>query len=141
MKAYTVDFVAQESCTTMVPMLDSFKFVPKGRAQWLQRMAWRFLNWRRAMEQAYEPKVTVKRHLIDADKFMDRLMKQKRALFDGFRKEGQRLVIGSEDYFELMSELAIYHHFNFRAEVGMSGRMMGLTVEVVPWMRGAVVMP
>ena len=49
MKAYTVDFVAQESCTTMVPMLDSFKFVPKGRAQWLQRMAWRFLNWRRAM--------------------------------------------------------------------------------------------
>lgn len=141
MKTYTVEFVAQELCTTMVPMFDAFKFVPKGRAQWLQRLAWRFLNWRRTMEQAYEPKVTVERHLIDADKFMDRLLKQKRALFDGFRKEGQRLVIGSEDYFELMSEPAIHQHFNFMAEVGMSGRLMGLTVEVVPWMRGAVVMP
>jgi len=93
------------------------------------------------MEQAYEPNVTVNRHLIDADKFMDRLLKQKRALFDGFHKEGQRLVIGSEDYFELMSEPAIHQHFNFRAEVGMHRRLMGLTVEVVPWMRGAVVMP
>lgn len=141
MRPYTVEFVATESITTMVPMFDAFKFKPKGRAQWLQRLAWRFLNWRRAMDQAYEPTVTVKRHLIDADKFMDRLLKQRRALFDGYRKEGQRLVIGSEDYFELMGEPAIHHHFNFKAEVGMSGRLMGLDVEVVPWMRGAVVMP
>jgi 3-methyladenine DNA glycosylase/8-oxoguanine DNA glycosylase len=141
MQPYTVEFVAHESITTMVPMFDAFKFKPKGRAQWLQRLAWRFLNWRGAMDQAYEPKVTVKRHLIDADKFMDRILKQRRSLFDGFRKEGQRLVIGSEDYFELMSEPVIYQHFNFTAAIGMSGRLMGLDVEVVPWMRGAVVMP
>lgn len=141
MRPYTVEFVATKSITTMVPMFDAFEFKPKGRAQWLQRLAWRFLTWRRAMDQAYEPTVTVTRHLIDADKFMDRILKQKRALFDGFRKEGQRLVIGSEDYFELMSEPAIHHHFNFKAEVGMRGRLMCLDVEVVPWMRGAVVMP
>mgnify|MGYP003500764133 CR=1 len=141
MRPYTVEFVAQESITTMVPMFDAFKFKPKGRAQWLQRLAWRFLNWRRAMDQAYEPTVAVKRHLIDADKFMDRLLKQRRALFDGYRKEGQRLVIGSEDYFELMGEPAIHHHFNFKAEVGMGRQLMGLDVEVVPWIRGAVVMP
>jgi hypothetical protein len=141
MRSYTVEFVASESITTMMPMFDSFKFKPNGRAQWLQRLAWRFLNWRHAMEQAYDPKVTVRRHLIDADNFMDRLLKQKHALFDGFHKEGQRLVIGSEDYFELMSEPAIHHHFSFKAEVGMRGRLMGLDVEVVPWMRGAVVMP
>lgn len=141
MRNHTIEFVAQESITTMVPTQDAFKFEPKGRAQWAQRLAWRFLNWVGAMDQAYEPKVTVTRHSVDADKFMDRLLKQRRALLDGYHKEGQRLVIGSEDYFELMGEIAVHHHFNFNAEVGMRGRLMGLTVEVVPWMRGAVVMP
>jgi hypothetical protein len=141
MKPYTVEFITQESITTMVPMFDVFEFKPKGRAQWLQRLAWRYLNWRHAMDQAYDKKVTFTRHMIDADKFMDRLLKQRRALMEGYSKEGQRLIIGSEDYFELMSEPAIHQHFMFNAEIGMSGRLMGLTIEVVPWMRGAVVMP
>lgn len=141
MNPYTVEFVAQESISTMVPILDAFKFKPKGRAQWLQRIAWRFLNWRCAMDPAYEQTITVKRHLIDADKFMDRLFKQRRALLNGYHKEGQRLVIGSEDYFELMGEPAIHHHFHFNAEISMDRKLMGMNVEVVPWMRGAVVMP
>lgn len=142
MKPYTAEFVASHSVTNMVEMLDAFKFKPKGRAQWVQRLAWRFLFWRGAMKQAYEPKVTVTRHLIDADRFIDRLLKQKRALFDGFHKEGQRLIIGSEDYADLMNspELTM-QHFDFRAEVGFGRNIVGLTVEVVPWMRGAVVMP
>jgi hypothetical protein len=131
-----------KSVTTMLPMMDAFKFKPKGHAQWLQRIAWRFLNWRCAMEQAYEPTVTVTRHTVDADKFIHRLLEQKRALFDGFGKEGQRLIIGSEDYAELMNSPEItMHHFDFRAEVGYGRNIVGLTVEVVPWMRGAVVMP
>ena len=126
----------------MVPMLDAYKFKPHGRAMWLQRLAWRFLNWRGAMEQAYEPTVKVTRHLIDSDRFIDRLLKQKRSLFDAFNKEGQRLLIGSEDYAELMNSPEIgHHHFDFRAEVGFGRSIVGLKVEVIPWMRGAVVMP
>ncbi len=142
MKPYRVDFVEHESITTMVLMFDAFKFRPKGRAQWLQRLAWKFLNWRGAMDQAYEPKTTVRRHVIDADKFVDLILKQRRALFDGFRKDGQRLLIGSEDYRELMGEIsALGYHFEFQAEIGKNGRFMGLNVEVVPWMRGAILMP
>jgi hypothetical protein len=142
MKPYRVDFVEHESITTMVPMFDAFKFKPKGRAQWLQRLAWKFLNWLGAMDQAYEPKTTVQRHVIDADKFVDLILKQRRALFDGFRKDGQRLLIGAEDYRELMGEIsAINHHFEFQAEIGMNRRIMGLNVEVVPWMRGVILMP
>ncbi len=138
---YAIEFVALESICTMVPVRDEFKFKPKGRTQWLQRLAWRFLNWTGAMEQAFEPKVTVSRHLIDADRFIERIFKQKLALLDGFHKEGQRLLIGSEDYSELMNEPSSFNHFEFKAEVGMNRRLIGLTVEVIPWMRGAVVMP
>ena len=142
MKTQQVDFVDNRSITTMVQMFDAFKFKPKGRAQWLQRLAWRFLNWRGSLDQAYEPKITVTRHAIDADKFMERIYKQRASLFDAFHKEGQRLLIGAEDYADLMcSPEMAYHHFSFQAEIGGRQRLMGLTVEVIPWMRGAVVMP
>ena len=142
MRPYTIEFVEQKFVTTMVPMLDAFKFKPKGRAKWLQNMAWRFLNWIGAMDQAYEQTVTVTRHLIDSDHFIDRLLKQKRNLFDGYHKSGQRLLIGSEDYAELMNSPEItMHHFSFDAEIGFDRKIIGLKVEVIPWMRGAIVMP
>lgn len=137
----TVEFVAHERITAMVPMLDAFKFAPSGRARWLQRLAWRFLQWRGALAQAYEPKTTIRRHTIDADRFIERVFKQKRALLEGFNRDGQRLLIGSEDYFDLMGELSINEHFSFTAQVGYDRQLVGLKVEVIPWMRGAVVMP
>ncbi len=142
MEAYTVEFVEPRSFTALVPALDAFKFKPSGRAQWLQRLAWRFLNWRGAMQQALEPKATFTRHVIDADRFIDRILKQKRSLFATFGRNSKRLLIGSEDYAELMCSPEVkMHHFEFSAEVGYSGAIYGLKIEVIPWMRGAVVMP
>ena len=140
-KPYRIEFVAHDLTSTMVPTLDAFRFKPKGHLQWLQRLAWKFLNWCCVLHQAYEPKVTVNRHLIDADTFMDRLFKQKLSLFDSFHKEGQKLLIGSDDYFELMTEKANYQPFNFQAEFMLNKQLFGLTVEVIPWMRGMIVMP
>ena len=142
MNPYTVEFVEHRSITEMMPIVDAYKIKPKGRAQWLQRLAWRFLNRCGALEQAYEPTVNVTRHLVDADTFIHRLLKQKRNLLEHFHKDGQRLIIGSEDYAELMcSSEMTPHYFNFSAEIGLGRNIVGLRVEVVPWMRGAVVMP
>lgn len=137
-----IAFLAHRAHQVPVPLVNAFEFKPKGRAQWLQRLAWRFLNWRRAMDQAYELKTEVTTHTIDADRFVDRLLKQGSALLEGFGKEGQRLIIGSEDYAELMScpEVRL-EHFSFDAELGVGRRFLGLKVEVVPWIRGAVVLP
>lgn len=138
----TLTFVAQHQSVTMVPMFDAFKFKPKGPAQWLQRLAWRFLNWRGAMEQAYEPTVQYFRHTIDSGSFIERIIRQKQELLAGFNKTAQRLIIGSEDYAELMGCLDVqYQHFSFDAKVHHGRRLLGLSVEVVPWIRGAVVMP
>lgn len=142
MQRQMVQFVAQERFMEMAAMLDAFKFVPKGRMQWLQRLAWRFLNRQGAMEQAYEPKVTVTRHLVDDSDFIRRLEKQQRNLLQEFNREGRRLLIGSEDYAELMGSLEVQrHHFMFPAEACRGDSILGLKVEVIPWMRGMLVMP
>lgn len=142
MKRDSIEFVAHQSVTEMVLMLDAYKFRPAGRWQWLQHMAWRFLMWRKALAEAYEPKVTITRHRIDAEKFMEMLYKQRSNLFEHFHKEGRTLLIGSEDYADLMcSPEMTPAHFSFDAEARYGRNILGLKVEVIPWMRGAVVMP
>lgn len=142
MERQQIEFIAHKSIVRMVPTLDAYKFKPNGSAQWLQHLAWRFLAWCGALDQVYERNIEVVRHQIDADNFIRRLLQQKRSLFDVFRKEGQRLLIGSEDYAELMGAPEVsMQHFDFPARVDFDRRIVGLTVEVIPWMRGAVVMP
>ncbi len=137
-----IEFVARHTVTTMQPIPDGYKFKPAGRAQWIQRLAWRFLQWRGALAQAYEPKCEIFRHAIEADTFIERILKQRHELLRGFNRDGQTLLIGSEDYAELMRAPDMRDHmFTFDTRVGMDRQIVGLTVRVIPWMRGMVVMP
>lgn len=137
-----ITFSGLSSVTHMVSMLDAYKFKPKGRGQWLQRIAWRFLQWCGAMDQAYEPTTTYTRHEVKADKFMEQIYKQRRFLFDQFDREPKRLLIGAEDYADLMSSPEMStNHFRFESRYSHGHELMGLKVEVIPWMRGALVMP
>lgn len=86
--------------------------------------------------------VTVTRIPINDKDFMARLWKQKRALFDQFRREPATLWIGGEDYRELMSSPHIQQAFSFSASFNYGrDEVYGLRVKVIPWMRGMVVMP
>lgn len=86
--------------------------------------------------------VKVTRVPVDGKDFMAALWKQKRALFDQFRREPATLWIGGEDYEELMSSPAVQQAFTLRAEFNYGEReVYGLTVKVIPWMRGMLVMP
>ena len=141
MNKTTVEFIEQNSVTEMMLMPDAFKFNPKGRAQWLQRLAWKFLHKQGAMKQAYEPTIRIVRHTIDANKFLDRILKQNIALLEGFNKQGHTLLIGTEDYYKLMEELPIHQCLNFKSEFRNFDKVFGLNVKVIPWMRGILVMP
>ncbi len=91
--------------------------------------------------------VEITRIPIDGSTFVQRLYEQQRALFDTFGPRPHTLLIGAEDYRDLMrSPDSGTHAFVFNAEVGWGdGRgyrtFHGLHVRVVPWLRGAVVMP
>ena len=79
---------------------------------------------------------------VNGETFMERLWKQKRELFQSFRREPTTLWIGGENYEELMNSPAVRQAFNVYAEFNYGKHeIYGLTVKVIPWMRGMLVMP
>lgn len=135
-----VQFVERRRHTEFIVLKDRWEFNPKGRFQALQRWAWRFLQWRRSLRQAVDERATFTRHVIDSTDVLRRLLKQRKGLFD-YGHEPRELLIGAEDFAELMGSVPFESAAMFRAEYGREQQIMGLTIRVVPWMRGMVVMP
>lgn len=86
--------------------------------------------------------VKVVRVPVSGKSFMEKLWKQKRELVESFRRKPMTLWMGGEDYEELMSSPAVREAFTIHAEFNYGKHeVYGLTVKVIPWMRGMVVMP
>lgn len=83
--------------------------------------------------------ISVTRVRIDGKTFAERLHKQRRELFRHFNRDAKTLLIGAEDYQELMGSPEIHQMLSFQASVGYGREIMGLEVKVIPWMRGAVI--
>jgi hypothetical protein len=135
-----VQFVEIQRDAEWRPVPDHFEFVPAGRLQWLQRLAWRFLNWRGVLKQATREHVTFTQHVIDTGDVMERLYRARAAMFDGGR-EPREVLIGSEDFAELMGSAPVRQAMDFDCEYRRNRTLMGLKVRVIPWMRGVLVMP
>lgn len=80
--------------------------------------------------------------------FMQTLYEQRRELMQMFNREPKRLLVGAEDFAQMMRHPDVGRQaFQFEAEYSMGGgaknrpRICGLEVEVIPWMRGILVMP
>ena len=78
---------------------------------------------------------------IDGDDFADRLFRQKRALFDTFGKEAQVILIGGEDYRDLMSSPEVIQSFSFMSSFNYNRQVFGMEVKVIPWMSGILAIP
>lgn len=79
---------------------------------------------------------------INDKDFMTRLWRQRRELVESFRREPTTLLIGGEDYQELMDSPQFKTAISFQARFNYERHeIYGLTVKVIPWMRGILVMP
>ena len=58
-----------------------------------------------------------------------------------FNYHPSRLLIGAEDFEELMHEKEISESMTFRANYYDHQEIVGLKVTVIPWMRGVLVLP
>jgi hypothetical protein len=136
-------FIDVQKTPEPVLMPGAYRLMPKGRLAWLQRLAWRLLHKAGALEQAYDSQMKVERRVIVADTFMSRIDQQLESIFREFDVEPGRIIIGSEDYASLMREASVAVPFSFDARTlpGKGRKVMGLTVEVLPWVRGMVVVP
>lgn len=139
----TISFI--EPYTEFKTVTDSSAFtVREDRPHiWLQKACCWVLGKLGAYRQDTQTKIEYR--TIDADSFMVRIAKQHSAVFELLNRRPKELLIGAQDYAELMHETESHHMFSFdatytRGEHG--GRtVMGLKVRVIPWMRGVLVVP
>jgi hypothetical protein len=139
---YKIDFIKTSETLRWIVLEDAWSLRKDFRWKWQARLA----NWliRRIGVFAREPTVDIERIIIDPPAIMQRLFEQQAAMLD-MNREPKRMLIGSEDFAELMHQPEIRHYFTVDCDYykyGSDGRrIMGLTIEVIPWMRGILVMP
>jgi len=127
---------------------DVFVFKPRGNRVWVWvlKAVWKFLVDMGVVKPNRISHTTYTQRVLEPGSFVERLFAQRSSLMEHFRKDGRRVLIGAEDYRELMRETeASMTHFQFDAQYQScqdgKRRIFGMTVEVIPWMKGCLVMP
>lgn len=139
---YEVQFIHTQTTQSWVILEDAWSLRTDFRWKWMARLA----AWliRKIGVNARDLRVEVQRILIDPPQIIQKLMQQRRAMFD-MGHDPSRVLIGAEDFAELMQLPEARHYFTIDTEYMKGGRdgrrVMDLKVEVVPWMRGCLVMP
>jgi hypothetical protein len=134
-----IEFVAMTPRTTYFDNREAFQLRKDRPLNWLQKICFFILRKLRAFYIGES--VTIERHKLDGKTFIERLFKQQQWIIEYFNKQPKQMIIGAEDYAELMNEIATTQTFSFLAEYGYNRNIMGITVQVIPYMRGMLVLP
>ncbi len=143
-KDYYIDVIELRRISQVKELKDAFELRTDRPAVWLQRLC--FWVLRKLGCYAHLDTVRVERHDIGkhGDSFMSRLLARRNAVMGSFEREPTKLLIGSAEYAELMEEAISNSPFNFDARY-MKGdirnpTVYGLKVEVIPYMRGMLLL-
>src|ERR1700760_835201 len=140
-----VDVVELRRISEVKVLQDTFELRPERPAVWLQRVCLWVL--RKLGCFASTDVIRYERHHIgkNGERFMQRLLKAKNAIQGSLEMKPTRLLIGSEQYAELMEEMVSKAPFAFDSQYYIGGydrpTVIGLRVEVIPWMRGILLLP
>jgi len=143
MNREVIDVIELRPVPKVIELKDAFELRLDRPAIWLQRACLWVLK--RLKCYAHKETVTIERHAVGVKggNFMEKLWARKEAVWGDFNREPTKLLIGAADYQELMHE-ACTAGFSFEAQyyLGRNGRreVMGLTVEVIPYMRGMLLL-
>lgn len=139
MERQTIEFVVMKETRTPFDLDDAFQYRKDRPLPWLQKACFFVLRKLRAF--SVSEAVDVERRTIDAGTFMSRLFEQRESVTQLLGRRPTMLLIGAEDYAELMREAEAIQMFSFRAEYGYDREILDMTVRVIPWMRGCLVLP
>lgn len=118
---------------------EQFTFRADKKWPWLQKICFAIL--RKLDAHSIGETVEIERGVIDGDKLIAAIYEQKVEIQTLFNMLPKQLFIGTEDYAEMMREEIATTPFNFQARCGYNEHIMGLSVKVIPWMRGILVVP
>lgn len=140
---YFIEGVTRERMIEHLKLANTFSYNEKKGWAWLQRLCFRFLSWRGCQHERAVTSFTRRR--IDPDMVVEALFKQKRTVTEMLGRGGEIVIIGSEDYAQMMRESELGSPLCFSANydhaAGGHRTAMGLRVVVVPWISGMVVLP
>lgn len=139
MERQIIEFVALTETRTPFDYVDAFQYRKDRPARWLQKACFFVLRKLRAFSVGET--VTIERHTIDAGTFMDRLFDQRESVTQLLGRRPTQLLIGAEDYAELMREAEATKMLSFRVQYHYNSEILDMTVRVIPWMRGCLVLP
>lgn len=136
-----IQFVETRESRVLVPLPDAWE-VKKFKCKWMSlAVRWIFSA---LGDSARKEDIAYTYHVIDPDSFMQSLFDQHRALLRMHYKPS-RVLIGSEDFAKLMNTKEVRERRQFIAEYessdGRNRTIHGLQVQIIPWMRGILVMP
>lgn len=138
-----VEFIHTTRTLTEAPKLNEYSFKARGRFAFMQRWAFRFLRWTGALHHPISINVNYERVRIDPKKVMEYLLASTEVLADRYHLEGKTVLVGQDEYFGLinMPVSELFTPITFGATLNDRIGPFGLTVKVVPWMSGLLVMP
>lgn len=140
---YFAEGVTRERMIEHLQLGNAFSYNEKKGWAWLQRLCFRFLRWRGCQHR--QTVTTFTRRRIDPDRVVEALFEQKCAVKEMLGRGGEVVIIGTEDYAQMMRESVLGSPLCFSARYnhGAGGHRtaMGLRVVVVPWISGMVVLP
>jgi len=80
-------------------------------------------------------------HTLIVDSLLQAIHEQCREIIRSYNLSGRTILIGSKQYMQIMGEL---NEVNQRVSLSFDAkekRIFGLTVEIIPWIDGLLVMP
>ena len=116
-----------------------------GKMCWLQRIAMWVL--RRYGERGYIQKETITYSRFNKDDLFECLLKTSQSTILNYVDRGftPKIYIGSEDFQEMMKLPDIRRYLSFTSRPPLNNRngpiLIDMPVEVLPWMRGVLVVP
>jgi hypothetical protein len=139
-----IQFLKTDRIDKFVSVPGRYQFTEAGRWKWLQRQAWRFLQWSGAIKASVDHTFAFERVEFDGQDLINNILKQRSEIFEHHHGEPKTLLIGSEDFEQLMGLPQINSAMSFFAELhggyGGERRIFNLQVRVIPWMRGTLVL-
>lgn len=139
-----VRFVARESIERAFEYTDKFEFRRDRGWLRLQRLCFWLLGKIGAYSNGIE--VKIEQHTINAKSFIENVLAQSCNLELFYQQRPTQLLIGAEDYAQMMRDSETTQRFSFDCKYYISHRggeqtVCGLKVHVIPWMRGMLAMP
>lgn len=146
----TFDIPADSKASATVP--GAYTFVPDKKLFRLSIWLWKVLTKLGCLREArvYKPDKATYQLALDTHALARKILLQQEYVVKTFGCSDFRVLMGSEDFYELVGEAereSLYMQIETEYRAGeykdgrIRGRIFGMKIEVVPWLKGIILLP